>query len=144
VDGFELSLAGNITPQWRARAGFSYLDSHTVTTATGASLPGSPLVNTPKDAASFWSDYAILPQWSVGLGGQYVSQRLAQNTAASYLTSSPYYTLDAASTYDISPNYAIRVNVYNLTDRDYIDEIHPFRAVPGAGRSAMLTLSVKY
>jgi catecholate siderophore receptor len=144
VDGFELSLSGSITPQWRARAGFSYLDSHTVATATGASLPGSPLVNTPKDAASFWSDYAILPQWSVGLGGQYVSQRLAQNTAASYLTASPYYTLDAASTYDISPNYAIRVNVYNLTDRDYIDEIHPFRAVPGAGRSAMLTLSVKY
>jgi catecholate siderophore receptor len=97
-----------------------------------------------RNAASVWSDYAILPQWSVGLGGQYVSQRLAQNTAASYLTASSYYTLDAASTYDISPNYAIRLNVYNLTDRDYIDEIHPFRAVPGAGRSAMLTLSAKY
>jgi outer membrane receptor protein involved in Fe transport len=40
--------------------------------------------------------------------------------------------------------YAIRLNVYNLTDRDYIDELPPFRAVPGAGRSAMLTLSAKY
>jgi catecholate siderophore receptor len=144
VDGFELSLSGNITPQWYARAGFSYLDSHTVATAAGGSLLGAPLVNTPKDAATFWSDYEILPDWTVGLGGQYVSQRLAQNTAASYLRSSPYYTLDASSSYRISETYALRLNVYNLTDRDYIDVIHPFRAVPGAGRSAMLTLSVKY
>jgi len=141
VDGFELSLSGNITREWRARAGFSYLDSHTTATATGGSLLGSPLVNTPKDAASFWTDYQIMPEWSVGLGGQYVSQRLAQNTAASFLKSSPYYTLDAAMTYRISPAYALRLNVYNLTDRNYIDEIHPFRAVPGAGRSAMLTFS---
>ena len=144
VDGFELSLSGNITPQWHARGGFSYLDSHTVATAAGGSLLGAPLVNTPKDAATFWSDYDIMPEWSVGLGGQYVSQRLAQNTASSYLKSSPYYTLDASSAFRINETYAIQLNVYNLTDRDYIDVIHPFRAVPGAGRSAMLTLSLKY
>jgi catecholate siderophore receptor len=144
VDGFELSVSGNITRQWRARAGYSYLDSHTVATAPGGSLLGSPLVNTPKDAATFWSDYDILPAWTVGASGQYVSQRLAQNTAASYLTAPPYYTLDASSNWRISANYALQLNVYNLTDRRYIDEIHPFRVVPGAGRSAMLTLSVKY
>jgi len=144
VDGFELSLSGNITQEWHARAGLSYLDSHTVETATGGSLLGSPLVNTPKDAATFWSDYDILPEWTVGVGGQYVSQRLAQNTAAAYLISSPYYTLDASSSFRISDTYAIQLNVYNFTDRNYIDQIHPFRAVPGAGRSAMLTLSATY
>lgn len=144
VDGFELSLWGNITPEWRVQAGYSYLDSHTVATATGGSLLGAPLVNTPKDAATFWSDYEILPEWTVGLGGQYVSERLAQNTATSYLKSSPYYTLDASSSYRINAHYLIQLNFYNLTDRDYINEIHPFRAVPGAGRSAMLTLSVDY
>jgi len=144
VDGFELSLAGKITPQWYARAGFSYLDSHTVATATGGSLLGAPLVNTPKDAATFWTQYDILPEWNVGLGGQYVSRRLAQNTAASYLTASPYYTLDASSAYRFSDTYAVQINLYNLTDRYYADQIHPFRAVPGAGRSATLTLSVNY
>jgi hypothetical protein len=35
-----------------------------------------------------------------------------------------------------SPAYALRVNVYNLADRQYIDEIHPFRAGLGPQRHA--------
>ena len=143
VDGFEASLSGAITTNWRVRLGYAYLDSHTTATAPGGSLPAAPLVNTPKDALSFWSEYALLSEWSVGLGGQYVSQRLAQNTAASYLTSPAYFTADAESQYRLSPTYTLRLNVYNLADRHYIDEIHPFRAVPGAGRSATLTLEMK-
>ena len=143
VNGFELSLNGAITEDWRARVGYAYLDSHTTATAPGGSLLGSALVNTPKDAISFWTEYMLMPEWSVGLGGQYVSKRLAQNTAASFLTSPPYMTLDAESEYRFDPSYALRLNVYNLADRHYIDEIHPFRAVPGAGLSASLTLEMK-
>ena len=83
-----------------------------------------------------------MPEWNVGVGGQYISQRLAQNTAASFLRSPPYFTADASSEYRFSPAYALRLNVYNLLDRHYIDVIHPFRAVPGAGRSAGLTLEM--
>ena len=143
VDGFEISLSGTLTDEWHARLGYAYLDSHTTQTAPGGSLLGSPLVNTPKSAGSFWSEYSILPEWTVGLGGQYVSQRLAQNTAASYLRSPPYFTADFLTEYHFTPAYAVRVNVYNLFDRHYIDVIHPFRAVPGAGRSASLTLELK-
>ena len=143
VNGFELSLNGAITEDWRARLGYAYLDSHTIATAPGGSILGSALVNTPKDALTFWTEYAILPEWNVGLGGQYVSKRLAQNTAASYLTASPYFTLDAASEYQFSPAYVLRLNVYNLLDRHYADQIHPFRAVPGAALNASLTLEMK-
>jgi len=142
VDGFQLSFSGTITDAWKARLGYAYLDSHTTATAPGGSLLGSALVNTPKSAFTFWSEYALLPEWSVGLGGQYISQRLAQNTAASFLRSPPYFTADASSEYRFSPAYALRLNVYNLLDRHYIDVIHPFRAVPGAGRSAGLTLEM--
>lgn len=143
VNGFELSLNGAITQEWSARAGYAYLDSHTTQTAPGGSLLGAALVNTPKSALSFWTEYALLPEWSVGLGGQYVSKRLAQNTAASFLTAPPYMTLDAESEYRFSASYALRLNVYNLTDRHWIDEIHPFRAVPGASLSAALSLEMK-
>lgn len=143
VDGFELSVNGAITDQWHARAAFAYLDSHTTSTAAGASLLGSALVNTPKDALTFWTEYAILPEWNVGLGGQYISKRLAQNTAASFLTAPPYFTMDASSEYRFSPDYALRLNVYNLTDRHYIDQIHAFRAVPGDAINATLTLEMK-
>ena len=143
VNGFELSFSGAITEHWLARAGFAYLDSHVTATAAGGSILGAALVNTPKDAASFWTEYAILPEWTAGFGGQYVSKRLAQNTAASFLTAPPYLTMDASSEYRFSPAYALRLNLYNLADRRYISEIHPFRAVPGAGRSATLTLEMK-
>jgi catecholate siderophore receptor len=144
VDGFELSLAGNIAEDWRARLGYSYLDSHVTASAPGSSILGAPLVNTPRNAVTFWTDYSILPQWMVGLGGQAVSRRLAQNTAASFLTAPAYMTLDASSEYKFSGHYALRLNLYNVLDRTYYDQIHPFRAVPGAGRSALLTLEIRY
>lgn len=143
VDGFQLSFSGTITEEWKARLAYAYLDSHTTATAPGGSLLGSALINTPKSAFTVWSEYALLPEWKVGLGGQYVSQRLAQNTAASFLRSPPYFTVDASSEYRFSPTYALRLNAYNVLDRHYFDVIHPFRAVPGAGRSASLTLEMK-
>lgn len=142
VDGFQFSFTGTITEEWKARFAYAYLDSHTTATAPGGSLLGSALVNTPKSAFTLWSEYALLPEWKVGLGGQYVSQRLAQNTAASFLRSPPYFTADASSEYRFSPDYALRLNVYNVLNRHYFDVIHPFRAVPGAGRSASLTLEM--
>ena len=144
VDGFELSLAGNIADDWRARLGYSYLDSHVTASAPGSSILGAPLVNTPKNAITFWSDYSVTLDWTVGLGGQYVSRRLAQNTAASFLDAPSYMTLDASSQYKFDSHYAIRLNLYNVLDRTYYDQIHPFRAVPGAGRSALLTLEITY
>ncbi len=142
VDGLQLSFTGTITEEWKARFAYAYLDSHTTATAPGGSLLGSALVNTPKSAFTLWTEYALLPEWKVGLGGQYISQRLAQNTAASFLRSPPYLTADASSEYRFSPDYALRLNVYNVLDRHYFDVIHPFRAVPGAGRSASLTLEI--
>ena len=141
VDGFEVALSGRFTDNWRGRIGYSYLVGHT---STGTAPATSALVNTPKDALTFWTDYSIMPEWTVGLGGQYISKRLAQNTPASFLTAPPYMTVDASSEYRFSQTYGIRLNVYNLADRRYIDEIHSFRAVPGGARSALLTLEVNY
>jgi len=72
-----------------------------------------------------------------------VSKRLAQNTAAPYLTGPPYFTLDLFSKYRINDNYALQLNVYNTLDRTYYDLLHPFHVVPGAGRSALLTLTAQ-
>jgi catecholate siderophore receptor len=38
----------------------------------------------------------------------------------------------------------LQVNVYNLTDRYYYDQIHNWHIVPGAGRSALFSASFKY
>lgn len=144
VDGFETALSGGESGVWNASLSYTYLDSHQTGTAPGGPILGAALVNTPKDELSASAQFNIMENWVAGLDGQYVSKRLAQNTAASYLTGPSYYTLDFFSKYRISENYALQLNVYNLTDKNYYDLLHPFHVVPGAGRSAMLTLSADF
>ena len=75
--------------------------------------------------------------------------RLSANLAADSLGSVDLvvfvgqYLMPNVGEYRFNPDYALRLNLYNLADRHYIDQIHPFRAVPGAGRSATLTLEMK-
>ena len=140
VDGFETALSGGEDGIWHASLAYTYLDSHQTGTTPGGPVLNAPLVNTPKDEVNFNIQYDILEVWSAGAGGQYVSQRLAQNTVASYLTGPPYFTMDLFSKYRINEKYVLQLNVYNVLDRTYYDLLHPCpHVVPGAGRSALLT-----
>jgi catecholate siderophore receptor len=48
----------------------------------------------------------------------------------------------------VNDNLTLRVNVYNLTDEEYIGGLHIQGSfghfIPGAGRSATLTASLKF
>jgi catecholate siderophore receptor len=46
--------------------------------------------------------------------------------------------------FPITENVAFQFNLYNLTDNKFYDLLHPAHVVPGAGRTALLTLSFKY
>ena len=52
--------------------------------------------------------------------------------------------LDLMGKYMLSAKFDAQVNVYNLTDKYYYDTPHPHFIIPGAGRSAMLTLNYHY
>ena len=43
--------------------------------------------------------------------------------------------------YRVNDQLDLQLNVYNLTDKYYYDMMHFAFVVPGAGRSAMLTLN---
>lgn len=55
-----------------------------------------------------------------------------------------YWTLQAMAKFPVTENVAFQFNLYNLTDNKYYDLLHPAHVVPGAGRTALLTLSFKY
>jgi catecholate siderophore receptor len=46
--------------------------------------------------------------------------------------------------YEISDRLSAQVNVFNLLDRNYIDQIHPGNLVPGAGTSALFGLKYTF
>ncbi len=62
-------------------------------------------------------------------------------TSAPIRKAPDYLTIDAMAKYSITDNLDAQLNVYNITDRYYIDMMHFAFVVPGAGRSAMLTLN---
>lgn len=143
VDGIELQAQGQITPQWAISAGYDYLDSTTTKTAAGGPPLGFELPFTPRNNGNVWTTYWAMPQLQFGLGAQFTDRRYAQTTAP--IESVPgYTTFDAMAKYVISAKFDAQVNVYNLTDKYYYDTPHPHFIIPGAGRSAMLTLNYHY
>jgi catecholate siderophore receptor len=101
------------------------------------------LPNTPKNTASFFTEYKLGGGFEVGGGGQYTSGRLAQNTAP--LKAVPgYWTFDAMAKYDVSERLSLQLNVNNIFDKYYYDALHPFHVIPGAGRTALLSLNFRY
>jgi catecholate siderophore receptor len=140
VQGFEATLQGKIMDGWNASLGYDYLSSDTTKTAPGGPPLGFPLPFTPHNNVKFWTTYQVLPELEIGGGGEYVGSRYAQTTAP-IEQAGGYTTLDAMAKYTINDQMDVQLNVYNLTDKLYYDMMHPAFVVPGAGRSAMLTLN---
>lgn len=141
VRGFETELSGNLTAAWKVHLGYAYMDSQTVKSAPGGPLVGEPLTITPKDTFSLVTEYRILPNVEVGGDVVSVSSRLGQNTAASFLTAPGYTAAGLMAKYIVSNRLTVQVNVYNVADTVYYDQLHPFHVVPGAGRGALLTVT---
>jgi catecholate siderophore receptor len=144
VQGFQLQLVGNVTEDWYLSAAYSYLDSEVVKAQAGAPSIGRPLLNTPENSASLLTEYRILPVFTIGAAATYLDERLAQNTGAVPLVADGYVTVDAMAKYEFNDHTSLQLNVFNVADEDYADQLHPFRVVPGAGRSALVTLGVRY
>jgi catecholate siderophore receptor len=46
--------------------------------------------------------------------------------------------------YSVGAHLMLQLNVSNLTDKNYFDQLHPFHVVPGPGRTALLSLQMRY
>ena len=150
VQGVELGVSGNITPQWQVFGGYTFQDSELVKAATGNVNIGDPLANTPKHSASLFTTYRVVPKLAVGGGVYYVSRSNGGNqggagggTNAIY---APAYTrVDAFASYDLSERATLQLNVQNVGDERYIlrtNGVH--HADPAPGRSATIALNYRF
>jgi len=140
VDGFDIGMLGQLTQDWKITAGYTYLDSKVTKSAPGAAPVGSKLPNTPEHSLSLFTEYRLGGGFEIGGGTQCVSMRLAQNVAP--LRAVPgYWIFDAMVKYDVSERMSLQLNVTNLFDKYYYDALHNFHVVPGAGRTALLSLN---
>jgi catecholate siderophore receptor len=108
------------------------------------------LANTPAHTANLWTTYK-LPWWALEVGGgiNVVSSRFAATTpttagGVNFFKEVPgYWTLSAMAKLPITENVSFQLNLTNLTDNKYYDQLHPAHVVPGAGTTALFSLLFK-
>ncbi|HEY6454046.1 MAG TPA: TonB-dependent siderophore receptor [Steroidobacteraceae bacterium] len=143
VDGGEVRAEGNLTSNWQILGGYTYLDSKVTETAKGAAPVGAPLMNTPKHAFTTWTTYRLGERLEFGGGGRFVSSQYTQNVPP-IKTVPGFWDFDAMAKYAITPRIAAQVNVNNLFNRYYYDQLHFFHVVPGEGRTLLVSISATY
>jgi catecholate siderophore receptor len=143
VDGAELRLEGRITADWQITGGYTYLDSQQTRSTPGAAPVGSPLMNTPKHTLAFWSVYQLAPRLQLGGGGRFVSSQYTQNVPPTKIVPG-FWAFDAMASYALNARIDAQVNVNNLTNRYYYEQLHFFHVVPAEGRTAFLSVNVRF
>ena len=150
VVGAELVLNGRISNRWQVLSSYTHMHSEVVNSQFYPLSIGYRLANVPNNLFNVWTTYQPTHRLTVGGGGNYVDSRNASSTVpldpTTHLVKQVpgYVVLNAMSRYSLTDNLALQVNVFNLANRNYIDEIHPAHIVPGAGTSGLFGLNFRF
>lgn len=153
VNGFEFGLVGQVNPKWMVSAGVQTMHTEITQGTTGNNSAGAATRWSPDLTGTFWTTYKVTPKFTIGGGASYTSeQKLVVNPATvigtqNGLPAIPANTVfNAMAAYDLSQRVALQLNVYNLTDEDYISSLNNggSRVVLGKPLSATLSLRVRF
>ncbi|KQW98730.1 TonB-dependent siderophore receptor [Acinetobacter guillouiae] len=153
VDGVELSATGKITDKWDITAGYSYLDSEMTNPGPSCNRAGTctypnpakgkQLPNVPKNSATLWTTYQVLPQLTVGAGALGMDKVYGDAANTKYV--SGYVRYDAMARYNVNKNVDLQLNVNNLSDKRYFTKAYASHyATETEGRNAVLSINFKY
>ena len=138
VDGFEFGATGRLTENWSIIASYSYLDSEVLESNTPTEV-GNRLGNVPDHSGSLWTTYELEGGWEFGGGARYVGTRYTN--VANTREIDPYWVFDATVAYNFGSGVSARLNLFNLFDERYIDQVGGGHFIPGPGRSALATVA---
>jgi catecholate siderophore receptor len=148
VKGVELSAVGNITDDWTISAGYTHQDA-TVEQGPPIASDGTPnLTYTPGDSFTSWTTYQLPFGLTIGGGVRY-NEGLHRGTDGAVGT--PAYTKswtvwDAVLSYPVNDNFTLRLNAYNLFDKQYVASINKsgYRYLPGTPRTLLLSADFRF
>lgn len=152
--GVEISLQGQVTPEWRVLLSGSYLDTEVregffSNPASGANedVSGNPLPNTPEWSAGLYTDYrfssdSALAGWTAGGALQYRGSRAGDLNSTFSLDA--YTRIDAHLQYERG-NWRLRLSIRNLLDESYhVTANQPVSVLPGNPLFARLDIRYRF
>ncbi len=149
VDGIEIEGTGRITRNWQVVFSYSHLNGELTRSTAFPNAVGARLANVPDDTFSLWTVYTLPFKLQAGGGTRFVGSRTASTTVPNdpvtgNLKELPgYWVFDAMFNYPFTQDLSLQVNIYNIADEVYYDQLHPGHIVPGAGRSALFGINVR-
>lgn len=142
VQGVELTYSGNLTSQLKVFGGYTYLHSEIVET-TVASQIGNRMPSTPRDSFSLWTTYELMPKLTVGGGAMFMGSRFGNADNSVEIPS--YWRYDLMASYALTRQLDLRLNVQNLTDKRYYDQVFQTHyARVASGRTASLSANLRF
>ncbi len=152
IRGYQVSISGNVTPRWNVFGGFDYNDGIVVSSPNKLEVGHAP-ANAPKDMLSVFTTYQLpmpagLHDLQIGGGANWVSSRAASSAplaGATFIERAPgYVTAQLMAKYPINKHLNAQVNIQNVTNTYYYDELHPYHVILGPSRSATFELAASF
>lgn len=145
VTGVELLAVGQLTEYWQLSAGVTKLNAKALDQQSDSGLATTGVRWTPDYSATLWTQYQF-NGFTIGGGARYMGEqkRLVTSTDPA-LNNTPdiqsYVVADAMVAYAVNKNLNLRLNVYNLFDKEYVETLNNggSRVRLGLPRSAMMT-----
>ncbi|WP_332848311.1 catecholate siderophore receptor Fiu [Massilia sp. S19_KUP03_FR1] len=148
VKGVEIGITGEIVRKWLVSAGYSRMNTKVENGRVISAIGENALTYTPKQSFTAWTSYTLPIGLQIG-GGARFNDRLLRGTdgavgTPAYVNS--YWVFDAMASYPVAKNIDLRLNVYNLGDKEYVAAINKsgYRYTPGTPRSASLTANWRF
>ena len=151
VRGAEIEVRGHLTSRWDILSSYAYLDGTVVSSNYYPASVGAQLANVPRNTANLWTEYHLPHNWAeVGVGTNFVDARTASSTVPLDPTTGlvkevpSYWVFNAMVKRKLNEHLDLQINVNNLANRYYYDELHPAHIVLGPGRSALIGLKFRF
>jgi catecholate siderophore receptor len=152
TEGFELTLAGNVTNAWSVVGGYAYTDAKFVANTSATMRAGGAVGQVPKRTFTLWNRYDFNPAWGAALGVIHRTRMFAANEQV-VLAANPYtnvelpgYTrVDAGLFYKFDEKTSLQLNVENLFDRRYYSNANSNTNItPGSPRAYRVSLTTSF
>ena len=135
--GIDLDFSGRLTPAWELFAAYEFIPDAKVDEGTliGGETVGSRPAMTPKHSGTVWTTYKLTPKWRIGGG---LTARSGTRPYLSTLYAPKFVSADLMAEY-VTGNMAFKLNVTNVADKLYADQLYRGHYVPGKPRTIQLT-----
>ncbi|MFT4176555.1 MAG: TonB-dependent siderophore receptor [Luteolibacter sp.] len=116
VDGITFGATGRITDNWNIIANATWLDARI--DQPNHAQDGNTVPRTPEFSGSLWTTYQLPKGFTIGAGVRYQGKTYVGTNNVVDIPA--YVVFDGLVQYDVTENMNLRLNIYNLLDREYV------------------------